>query len=78
MVTNKSTIEALKRMYTLINDLQDNSATTKELKTWNKMFKWHIAGQKRQDGKYAEDSYECDWNKNIMNRFRNGKLVRSY
>lgn len=68
MATNKSTIEALEHMNKLI----------KELAAWNELFKFHISAQKAQGGEYENDAYKYNEETGAIERYRNGKLVRSF
>jgi len=78
MATNKNTLEALRRMAKLVDELKESSDSVKELKTWNKMFKRHIGEQKSQGGQFPDDRYECDWKNNKIRRWRKDKLVKEY
>ena len=57
MATNRSMIEALGRMYELIEDINKEM---KELNAWNEILKRHINEQKKHEGQSWNDRYEYD------------------
>jgi hypothetical protein len=81
MPTNKPTIAAFEILSELIDGLNTGPTqeTIDQMKAWNRLLKRHMGQQKRQDGKWGEQSYTYDPDtREIVRRNEKGEEICRY
>jgi hypothetical protein len=75
MATNPPTVEYLKKMTVLIDQLGD---TVDQIKAWNRLLKKHLAQHKRQENPFTGHKYKYIKKKKKLRRSGGGVKTVEY